>query len=133
MRSRKRGGIICSKLRYLSIPTADTAIATSAIIATASLVVSVMFAFAPSPDPWHAAWYHGPGATSPAVVDDKDGRFAASRQPATAASRAAGLKGFCRLETAPSLLAMVRKSGPEPDSDVMGLPEITMIGISGCC
>ena len=32
-------------------------------------------------------------------------------QSATAASSAAGLNGFCRLETAPSLVAMVRKSG----------------------
>ena len=38
-------------------------------------------------------------------------RPAASRQSATAASSAAGLNGFCRLEIAPSLVAMVRKSG----------------------
>ena len=50
-----------------------------------------------------------------------------------AAKRAAGLNGFCRLRTAPSLPAMLRKSGPEPISHVVGLPEITMIGVSGRC
>ena len=46
-----------------------------------------------------------------------DRRLAASRHPSTAASRAAGLNGFCRLETAPSLVAMVRKSGASPGSE----------------
>ena len=58
---------------------------------------------------------------------------AASRQLATASSRAAGLNGFCRLEIAPSLVAMLRKSGAGPDSDRMGLPEITIMGTSGRC
>jgi len=53
-------------------------------------------------EPATLAWHHGPEAISLAVTDDEDGRFAASRQPATAASSAAGLKGFCRLVTAPS-------------------------------
>ena len=39
------------------------------------------------------------------------------------------MNGFCRLEIAPSFIAMVRKSGPE--SGGIGLPEITMIGIRG--
>ena len=34
----------------------------------------------------------------------------------TAASRSADLNGFCRLEMAPSLVAMVRKSGASPGS-----------------
>ena len=97
-----------------------TAIVTSRIIAMASLVASVIFVFAPFPyrrgtqlgqngrrlGIMGRKQYHRP------VADDDDGRFAASRQPATAASSAAGLKGFCRLQTAPSLVAMVRKSGP---------------------
>jgi hypothetical protein len=41
-----------------------------------------------------------------AVLKDEDERFAASRQPVTAASSAAGLNAFCRLRTAPSLVAM---------------------------
>jgi hypothetical protein len=53
-------------------------------------------------------------------MDDDDGRFARSRQPATAASSAAGLKGFCRLETAPSLVAIIRKSGPALGSQAIG-------------
>src|ERR1700694_5651123 len=75
--------------------------------------------------------YGGPEAIFPAGIDNDGGGVAASRQPTTAASRAAGLNGFCRLLTAPSLVAIVRKFGPE--SAVTGLPEITMIGISGCC
>ena len=44
----------------------------------------------------------------------------ASRQPATAARRSAGRNGFCRLEIAPSLVAMVRKSGPVSASEAIG-------------
>ena len=65
------------------------------------------------------------------VAAEADERPARSRHSVTAASRAAGLNGFCRLEIAPSFIAMVRKSGPE--SDGIGLPEITMIGIRGFC
>src|SRR5207244_3979807 len=50
-----------------------------------------------------------PEAIFPAVSCD-DGRFAASRQAATVASRALGRKGLCRLLMAPSLVAMTRKS-----------------------
>jgi hypothetical protein len=56
---------------------------------------------------------------------------AISRQAVTAASISAGLNGFCRLRTAPSLVAMFRKSGPDLESDGMRRPDITMIGISG--
>ena len=47
-------------------------------------------------------------------------------------SRSAGRNGFCRLETAPSLVAMVRKSG-RVRSEEIGRPEMTMIGICGRC
>ena len=60
-------------------------------------------------------------------------RSAASRQPVTAASRSAGRNGFCRLEIAPSLVAMVRKSGAASASEETGRPEMTMIGICGRC
>src|SRR3954465_12813446 len=60
-------------------------------------------------------------------------RPAASRQPVTAASRSAGRNGFCRLEIAPSLVAMVRKSGAVSASEEIGRPEMTMIGICGRC
>src|SRR5450432_1427698 len=105
----------------------------------ANLVASVMLVFAPfrtavarsSAEPATLAWHHGLEAISPAVADDDDGRFAASRQPATAASSAAGLNGFCRLESAPSLVAIVRKSGPCSGFQASGRPEMTMIGVSG--
>jgi len=58
---------------------------------------------------------------------------AASRHLATAARRSAGRNGFCRLETAPSLVAMVRKSGAASASGLTGRPEMTMIGICGRC
>ena len=67
--------------------------------------------------PGNAISHHGPEATPPAGWVDDATRLAASRQPATAASRAAGLNGFCRLVTAPSLVAMVRKSGACPESE----------------
>lgn len=55
------------------------------------------------------------------------------RKPVTAVRRSAGRNGFCRLETAPSLVAMVRKSGVESASGEIGRPEMTMIGSCGCC
>ena len=83
-------------------------------------------------EPGNAISHYGQEATPPeAWDDDEDRRLAASRQSATAASKAAGLNGFCRLETAPSLVAMARKSGPEAGFHVSGRPEITMIGICG--
>src|SRR4051812_3884640 len=107
----------------------------------ASLVVSVIRCFdcppfAPGRRPGehgNAISHYGQEATPPeAWDDDKERCLAASRQSVTAVSRAAGLNGFCRLETAPSLVAMVRKSGAvSPSSENTGRPEITMIGISG--
>ena len=105
----------------------------------ASLVVSVMSRFAPFPPRSGAArrttgagsrqW---PEAMFPAVLSD-DGRFAASRQAATVASRTFAAEGFCRLVIAPSLVAMVRKFGPFGISEGRGRPEITMIGSDGLC
>src|SRR3954468_11088650 len=65
----------------------------------------------------------------PVVADD--GSFGVSRQAATVASSASGLKGFCRLRIAPSFVAIARKSGPSAGSTGSGRPEITTIGIDG--
>ena len=70
--------------------------------------------------------HYGEEATPPGGRGEP--HWAASRQPATAASRSAGRNGFCRLETAPSLVAMVRESGEVSASDEIGRPEMTMIG-----
>jgi len=61
------------------------------------------------------------------------GGLAASRQPATATSSSAGPNGFGRLEIAPSLVAIFRKSGVVHKSEVIERPEITRIGMRGCC
>src|SRR6202035_4057602 len=46
----------------------------------------------------------------------------------TAANSWAGLNGFCKLETAPNLVAMCRKSGGWSDAKLNCCPEITMTG-----
>lgn len=105
----------------------------------ASLVVSVMSRFAPFPPRSGAARRttgagsrQRPEAMFPAVLSD-DGRFAASRQAATVASRTFARKGFCRLVIAPSLVAMVRKFGPFGISEGRGRPDIAIIGSDGLC
>ena len=51
--------------------------------------------------------------------------------PGTFASSSAGRNGFGRLEIAPSLIAIAKKSGWALASGTNGRPEITMIGMAG--
>src|SRR5262245_49396997 len=104
----------------------------------ASLVVSDMSVHArPSappgqpPDESDAMAHYREEATPPGGRGEP--RPAASKQPVTAARSTAGRNGFCRLEIAPSLVAMVRKSGVVSASEEIGRPEMTIIGICGRC
>ena len=107
----------------------------------ASLVVSVILVFARPPTPARRAGR--PNRMLLRITGRKQHRSRLGRRPmtaprasrhsVTAASRSAGLNGFCRLEIAPSFVAMVRKSGAASASDEIGRPEITMIGICGRC
>ena len=99
-----------------SHPTAETAIATSAIIAMASLVVRVMSVAArpplrPGRPPGYsdAMAHYGEDATPPGGRGVP--RLAASRHVANGCQQIGGRNGFCRLETAPSLVAMVEEVG----------------------
>src|ERR1035437_6069525 len=56
---------------------------------------------------------------------------ACPRQRAIFSSRTADLNGFCRLHAAPSLVAMVRKSGGGVHLAENAWPDITIIGTSG--
>ena len=105
----------------------------------ASLVVSVISRFVVLPSFRCAAWqyedagsYQEPDGVFPGALED-DECFAVSRQAATTRSSASGLKGFCRLLTAPSLVAIVRKSGPGAESNGIAWPEITTIWTEGYC
>lgn len=53
------------------------------------------------------------------------------RLPSTAVRNSAGLNGFCKLDTAPSLVAMCKKSGWRSEANRNCCPEITITGICG--
>ena len=59
------------------------------------------------------------------------GALSCSRQRATCDSNTADLNGFCRLQIAPSLVDIARKSGDGVVRDAKAWPEITMIGTPG--
>ncbi len=52
-----------------------------------------------------------------------DGSCESDRLPLTAAMSSEGLNGFCRLETAPNLVAMCRKSGVLSEVKLNGYAE----------
>jgi hypothetical protein len=107
----------------------------------ASRVASVIFAFATSLDravarlagTCSALSHYGPKTISSAAMGEDGRRFAAARQSSTAVSRTAGMKGFCRLVTRRAWWPWPGNPDPDLESHVSGLPEITMIGVSGRC
>src|SRR5436190_20526847 len=108
MRSSARAGAIVVTLRYVRTPTAVAVNSTRAIIAIARRVVR----FIDQADGFDALlWCSAP-----------------LRHALIASVSSARLKGLRKARTAPSLVAMVRKSGAGPSGDANADPDMTIIG-----